>query len=217
MSGGKVWSGVTISVQSAIAAALPISAITNANPGVVTYTGTDPADGNYVVLTDILGMPLLDDRIFRVDNEITGSDTFELEGEDTTSYGTFVSGNASVLTLGNSIGNVTLETNVDGGDFDLIDQTPVSSLVRVKIPGVASEITADLNVMWDPSNAALTALAAASRLKAKRAVLFTFADLTKWMFYGYVAFINSPTGAAQGNVLSKLKFIGKGFPTTYSA
>ena len=218
MSGNKTWSGVTIDVQSEIAAALPISGITKASPGVLTYaSGTDPSDGDYVVLTDIQGMHQVDDRIFRVDNPNGAGNTFELEGEATTSYGTFSSGNASVLTFGYSIGNVTLGSNVSGGDRELIDQTPVSALVRQKIPGVASEIVADLSVLWDPANTALTALAAASRLNEKRAVRFTFADGTKWMFYGYVAYINSPTGQAQDNVLANLKLIGKNFPITYSA
>jgi len=62
-----------------------ISAITRADPGVVTCTGTHGlVDGDLVEITSIVGMTQLNGRRFTVANK--ASTTFELRGEDTTNY-----------------------------------------------------------------------------------------------------------------------------------
>ncbi len=59
------WSDVAIAVQSALAAADTISAITKANPGVASSTAHGMLDGAYAKLT-ISGMHQLDGRVVRV-------------------------------------------------------------------------------------------------------------------------------------------------------
>lgn len=56
------------------------SSISQANPCVVTYPGTDDyANGDHVYLYGIGGMYEVDKKIFRVSNVNTGSNTFELQ------------------------------------------------------------------------------------------------------------------------------------------
>lgn len=55
-----------------------ITGITQANPGVVTYTGDDPANGDEVYIEDVVGMTELNGRFFIVANVDTGANTFEL-------------------------------------------------------------------------------------------------------------------------------------------
>tara|TARA_R110000868_G_scaffold257134_1_gene514231 strand:- start:6318 stop:8915 length:2598 start_codon:yes stop_codon:yes gene_type:complete len=74
-----------------------ITGITKANPGVLTYTGTDPANGDWMYLTGIGGMTELNGRTVIVANVNAGANTFELTDLDgvninTTSYGTFTAG-----------------------------------------------------------------------------------------------------------------------------
>jgi hypothetical protein len=74
---------------------LDITGVTQANPGVLSYTGTDPANGDFLYITGIEGMTELNNRYVRVSNVNAGANTFELQdpvGEDidTTSYSAYV-------------------------------------------------------------------------------------------------------------------------------
>lgn len=69
--------------------ALTITAISKANPGVVTYTGTDPSNGDRVIIAGVTGMTEVNNRQFVVANVDTGANTFELSGVDTSSYTTY--------------------------------------------------------------------------------------------------------------------------------
>ena len=51
MTTARKWSNVAVAMQSALATAVTITGITKASPGVVTYTGTDPSNGDYVFLS----------------------------------------------------------------------------------------------------------------------------------------------------------------------
>ena len=61
-----------------VANVLTITDITQANPGVVTYTGTDPEDGDEYLIEDVVGMTELNDNIYTVQNVNTTGNTFEL-------------------------------------------------------------------------------------------------------------------------------------------
>lgn len=55
-----------------------ISGITQANPGVLTYVGADPANGDWMLLAGIGGMTELNGRYVKVANVNAGANTFEL-------------------------------------------------------------------------------------------------------------------------------------------
>ena len=74
---------------------LDISNITNANPGVLTYTGTDPANGDWFYVTGVEGMTEINDRYVQVANVNAGANTFELkdwfgDNIDTTNFSSYV-------------------------------------------------------------------------------------------------------------------------------
>ena len=78
---------------------LTITGISNANPGVVTYTGTDPSDGDEVYNSGVVGTigTYINNRNFKIANVNTGANTFELQDMDsvdfdTTSLGSYTSG-----------------------------------------------------------------------------------------------------------------------------
>lgn len=76
---------------------LTITGITKANPGVVTYTGTDPTVGDEVYISGVVGMTELNNRNFKVGTVNTSSNTFQLKDMtntnfNTTSLTTYVSG-----------------------------------------------------------------------------------------------------------------------------
>jgi len=70
-----------------------ITAITKANPAVVTYTGSDTfANGDHVYISGVVGMVEVNNRRFTVANVNTGANTFELSGVNSTAYTTYTSG-----------------------------------------------------------------------------------------------------------------------------
>lgn len=72
--------------------AVNITGITKANPGVVSYSGTDPSNGDLVLISGVAGMTEVNNRIFTVANVNTGANTFQLSGVNTSSYTTYSSG-----------------------------------------------------------------------------------------------------------------------------
>lgn len=74
-----------------------ITGITNAAVGVVSYTGTDPANGTWVFLAANVGMTEVNNRWFKVANVNAGANTYELSDlagnlVDTTGYGVWSAG-----------------------------------------------------------------------------------------------------------------------------
>lgn len=211
----KTWSSVAIAIQSALASAITITGITKANPGVVTYTGTDPSNGDFLVFT-VTGMSELDGRVIRAANVNAGGNTLELEGVDTTSFGTFATGSAQVITFGTTLITAT-DMSASGGDFDFIDTTTIHDAVKTQIPGAASPSQFQFNNIWDVADAGLIALKAASDLKAKRAVKITFAGPYIAVFNGYIGATLLPTGNAQDKVTTPVTITMHGRPTYYSS
>jgi len=73
-----------------------ITAITNANPGVATYSGADNlTNGQTYYITGGKGMTELNGQAVVVANVNTATNTFELQGVNTTSYGVYT-GNAII-------------------------------------------------------------------------------------------------------------------------
>jgi len=81
-------------VVSSTVPKLTITGITKANPGVITYTGTDPSNGDYIYINDVLGMVQINGVYGKIANVNTGAKTFELNTEagaahNTTTYSTY--------------------------------------------------------------------------------------------------------------------------------
>jgi len=93
-----------------------ISAITQANPAVLTYTGSDSfSNGDTVYISGAAGMTEINEREFTVAGVNTGANTFQLSGLDSTGYAAYSGGGivrrvvtaaAPFLTAGNYPGAV---------------------------------------------------------------------------------------------------------------
>ena len=77
---------------------LTVTGVSQANPGVLTYTGTDPANGDWMYLAGIGGMTEINGRYVKVANVDTGANTFELTdihggaNIDTTAFTAYTAG-----------------------------------------------------------------------------------------------------------------------------
>lgn len=207
------WSNVQVAVQSALASPDTITAITKANPGVVSSTGHGMTDGAFAKVT-ANGMHEVDARVFRVDNAATNA--WDLEGEDTSGYSTFTSGSSEAITFGINMTTATGLT-ASGGDFDFIDVTTIHDNTRKQVPGLASAATYTFECLWDPADAALAALKTASDNQAQRAVKFQFAGGQIVVFNGYIGCTLLPTGQAQDKVVTQVVITMFGRPTIYAS
>lgn len=208
------WSNVGLDVQTAAATAIPISAITKANPAVVSYTGTDPVNGDFIVAT-VQGMNQISDRVFRVANVNGAGNTMELEGEDSTLYDTFVSGSFQVLTFGASM-STAQGINVSGGEPEFADVTTIHDSVRKRVPTIVSPLSFAMDNLFDPTDAAFVELNKASKTKTKRAIKLRFASGAKMVFTGFASAVGVPTGQAQGVVQTKITIEAQNLPTNYA-
>jgi len=212
-------SNVAVAMQSAIASAVTITAITIAAPGVVTATNTY-ANGDYVLLT-VNGMYQLNGRVFRLVN-VTAS-TFQLEdvsggtGISTVGFNTFTSGTAQKITFGTTISTAASMT-ASGGDFAYLDTTTIHTNQKSQIPGAANPISFEMEHLWDITDAGQTAMKNASDLQSQLAIRLTYGTGGPiQVFTGYIGYTGSPTGAAQDILKSKATITAFGSPTYYSA
>lgn len=208
------WAGVTVALGT-LGTEQVVSAITKASPGVATYVGADPSNGDYFALTDVLGMHQVDDRIFRVANVNAGGNTLELEGENTSAYDTFTSGNLQPVTF-----SATMTTGAgvtaSGGDFDFLDETTIHALVRSQSPNIANALVYSFDCFWDPTDTFLTGCFSASNTSAVRALRVTFTNSYKFILLGYVGCSLAPTGSAGEKVKTPVVFTAFGRPTYYT-
>ena len=208
----NLWSNVDVSIQSTLATAQTITAITLAAPAVVSVAAHGYTNGDFVWLKNIQGMPELSNRLFRVANSTTG--TFELEGSDTSALQPFVSGSVELANFNTNINTIT-DVSSSGGDFDFIDTTTIHDDIKKEVPGAASALKYEFDNIWDVDDAGLKAMKAASDVKAQRAIKFVFPTGKIMVFGGYIGASLIPSGSAQDKVTTKTTVTASGSPTYY--
>lgn len=214
MATARKWSNVAVAMQSALAGAKTITAISQASPGVASSVAHGYSNGDFVLLT-VQGMHQLNGRVVRVAG--VAADTFQLEGIDTTLFDAFSSGTAEKITFGTSITTATT-LSASGGDFDFIDTTTIHSNVKTQIPGLSNPATYQFENIWDVSDAGLLAMKSASDAQAMRAFKFTFGTGGQIMvFAGYVGASLLPGGASQQMVTTGTVITMFGTPSYYAS
>lgn len=215
MADARKWSNVAVALGAIGSSTQTITGITQAAPGVVTTSGTAPADGS-LVFFDVQGMTQINESVFRTMG-LSGS-TFQLEDVDgtpldTTGFDAFVSGTFVVVTLSTSITTATT-ISPSGGEFDQIDITTIHDTLRKTIPGLPAAMSYGMDHIWDVADAGLQALNAAYKTNARQVVSFTFGTGgPKMLFAGYVGATLLPGGQSQGLVTTSATFTVSGFPT----
>lgn len=209
----NVWSKVGVTVQTVLAAAKTITAITLASPGVVSSTAHGYLDGD-IVLLKISGMIEANHMVVRVANKTT--DTFEMEGVDTTLFNAFVSGTAQKVTLGAAAATIT-DVSPSGGEAKSIDITTVHDDTDREIPGNLSAISYSMGSLWVPDDAALVELKAAGAVKGERVIEIDFATGAKVYFNAYPSASLAPGGSKGEAVTTPISFKLRGPITAYAA
>lgn len=209
----NLWSDVQINVQTALAAAKTISAITKADPPVATSTAHGFVNGDKLLLR-VTGMGKLDHRVVRVANKT--DDTFELKGLDSTNYATFLTGTAAKITFGAAANTVT-DVNPTGGEAKSVDITTVHTDTDREMPGNFSALSYAFGNLWVPDDPALLELAAATSAKEERAIEIVFATGTLVLMNTFPSVSLAPGGTKGEAVTTPSSFKVRGPLTFYAS
>ena len=209
----NVWSKVAVAVQTALAAPKTITGITKANPAVATSATHGFTNGSFVLLK-INGMRQLDYRVVRVANQAAG--TFELEGVDSTTFDTFTSGTAELITFG-AQASTFQEVSASGGEASSIEISTIHDDQNFEIPGTRSPLVFSFGSLWDAADPALLALAKFDETKTPGCILLTFATGAKILFSAYVSASLAPGGSSGQAVTTPVSFRLRGRLATYGS
>lgn len=184
--------GIIFALATAYGSAIPVTALSNASPGVATATAHGLSDGDYLAVTS--GWAKLNDRAVRVDDSLTNS--FELEGIDTSSTTLYPAGSGT-----GSVRKVTtftqltqvLECTTSGGEMQFANYSFLEQDFETQLPTQASPMTLQLTLADDPSLSGYAALKAAAEARDVRVLRATFPDGSIVLYNGYVSFNETPT------------------------
>lgn len=189
--------GTRIFMQTgATGATQALTAISKANPAVITYSGTDPANGNYCALTDMFGMTEFEESLVKVANVSTGANTFEAEDQNSSSYGDFISGNMAVLSLTTELGDGT-GFEITGFEQQFAEYNLLRDRITRRFPTTVSGGGVNLPMIWDPTTATAQAIQSAADTAQRLGFKVLFPDGLEMLFFGYVGASGMPR--AQGN------------------
>jgi hypothetical protein len=208
----QIWSDVDVDVQSALAAAKPITAISKANPAVATSAAHGYVVGDPVLLR-VRGFGQLDWAVVRV-GAVT-PDTFVLRGVDTSEFGgSFLSGSVAKVTLGIGAETVT-EVTPSGGDAAQVGVSTIHKKPDYTIPGKPAPLSYALGSLWDIEDPVLKALKAAARAKKVLAVRFGWSDGTEVLFAALPGTSLAPGGSAGAVVTTPVSLAVRGWLQAY--
>ena len=152
--------GSSLSVQTGFSATKAITAVTKANPAVVSSTAHGLVEGTVGKIAAIVGMIELNGGLYVVDNPLTG--TFELAGVNSTNYGTYTSGGTFAPVVFSPFCEVT-NINQQDGTADEIDATTICSTAKEFEVGLSDSGSLTLDYNYAGAEAVQAALRAAKK------------------------------------------------------
>ena len=185
MGTARTPSGTRIFMQSAITAKQAVNAVTKANPAVFSYTGTDPVNNDYIALVDFFGMTEFEESLVKAGNVVGASNTFEAQDQNSTNYGTFVSGNMQIVTMATEIGDGTGLT-ISGFEQQFAEYNLLRDRITRRVPTVVSAGSVEIPMIWDPTDATMLAIVAAADSAARLGFKVLFPDGLEMLFFGYI-------------------------------
>lgn len=204
--------GSTFAVQTGFAAADTITAVTQANPAVVTAAAHGNAEADVVRIAAIVGMTELNGNLYVVDDPTTNN--FELAGVNSAAYGAYVSGGTSEAVTFSPFCELT-GVNQQDGTADEIEVTSICSSAKEFEIGLSDSGSLTLNFNWAGNEAVQAALRAAKISGAITAFRITFPGTGgKVVMLGYVQAM-SFQGAVNGvwTASATIKLTGEIFVT----
>lgn len=185
--------GTRVQIETALGANKTITAITAADPPVVTSASHGLANGTVVKITGVVGMVQVNNRAFVV--AATATNTFELKGVKGATYTAYTSGGvANAATLAD-IGEVTNVSGLDG-QADDIDVTNLRSIAKETLIGLPDPGTLSMDVTLNNTDTGQLAVRAAQETGVPKVFAILLTDST---IGALVAGVKQFTFNSQGN------------------
>ncbi|UXC38286.1 phage tail protein [Cupriavidus gilardii] len=209
--------GSIFAIASALAAATPVTALTNAAPPIATAAGHTLIDGDIVTIAS--GWTRLDGRIGRVD--AAAADNFALEGFDATSTLNYPpgSGAGSVRKI-NTWTEIrqTLTSTSQGGEQQFYTYSFLEDTGDDKqIPTTRSARSITLTIADDPTLPQYAVLKEADEDREPRPIRFLLPNGDAIYFMAYVSMSDMPTTTKNEAMAITVTLSLLGKPTRYNA
>lgn len=184
--------GAVVSIASAYAAPITVTAVSNANSAVASAVGHGLANGDIVEVTS--GWSRLNSRVARVAN--VTADTFELEGINTTSTNLYPAGGGAgsvrKISTWQQITQV-LEFTTSGGEQQFVTYSFLEEDVEHQIPTVKSASSFAMTIGDDAELPWYSILSDANDDRIPRAVSVVLPSGSAIFYNGYVTLNKTPT------------------------
>jgi len=198
---------VRIEVAATYSTPKVVTAVTKASPGVATSTSHAMADATIGYFDDpTAGMDEIAGGAYSVDAPATN--TFNLEGEDTTTFGTFTSGNFVPVATWATL-SVATGYSIDGGAADTIDTTRLLDRIKQQEMGLLAAQTVNVDGFSDAQNAAVALLRAAALVAGYVVVRMTLSNGERRIFRGQPSLPGEQMAVGQ-KATATLQFTVKG-------
>lgn len=168
------FNGSTLGVQTGYVGASPqqpISAITAADPAIITYSGTRIVDGDVGRISGVVGMTEVNGDVYVADN--TSATNADLAGYDSSANTPYISGGIWEEASFSNFCELT-GVNQQDGTSDEIDATTICSTAKEFEVGLSDSGTLQLDYNYAPNEAVQTAMRAAKESGDTIAVKIVF-------------------------------------------
>lgn len=197
---------------SARGAAKTITGITAASPPVVTAVAHGYNNGDIVLISGVVGMVEVNDRVFQVANKST--DTFELEGVLGTSYTAYSSGGSAYKLTLLEVGRVANFSGFDGQSNE-IDVTHLRSTAKEYLIGLQDFGNAQFTVQMDNADTGQDELRSAKGLAVGHGFSLQLSDGTIATFLALVRQFTIDLGGPDNAVQSQISLRISGEPAWF--
>lgn len=212
----KLPDGATVAIATGYGAVKTVSAISNANPGVITSPAHGLLNGAFYELKS--GWQKIADRIFKAANITTNA--LDVAGIDTTDTNRFPAGSSAgtlrEILVWTQIPQI-LEFTTNGGEQQFTNFSFLEEDFERQLPTVTSAQSIQIGIGDDPTLPGYQALKAAGEARAIRAIKITLPDGSVILYNGYVSFNETPT-MTKGQVMQVSATLSlQGRPVRYTA
>lgn len=214
--GFRLPNGATLQIASTYGPAIPVTALSNANPAVASAAAHGLTDGDIIAVTS--GWTRLNDRAARVAKSLTG--TFALGNINTTNLQPYPAGSGlgSVRKVTGfvEISQIT-DTNTSGGDQQFTTFGFLADDDDRQLPTTKNPISMSFTVADDPDLPYVAVVEAADEDKQARVLRLNLPGGSSILYNAYVSITSTPT-LARNNVMSRVITLSlAGRSTRYSA
>jgi hypothetical protein len=163
--------GVRVEVAANYSTAKVVTAVTQASPGVATSTAHAMSNDTVGFWSGVGGMAQLEGQATRVKNQATN--TFELQGLNTTNYSAFTSGNFTPVATWATLSEAT-SYSIGGGAAEKLDVTRLIDITKQEEQGLLPVSNVTMNVIaQDTPSAAMLLLESAVQTQGAVVVRIT--------------------------------------------